>query len=167
MKNSILLNSELLKIGNDFMINYKEDIEVDVKHLLDKNIEENNFIWVVRKTGTNLYEESKLYIKENDSRINYLYFKDFEAQAYRLRIEKRGFKKVYGTIERIDRNKLTKDIEDRMKSYKKVHLKILKNDNNCIEIDVNTNDFNIYNVLDDLKLNIEEISKIYYQRYFN
>ena len=34
MKNSILLNSELLKIGNDFMINYKEDIEVDVKHLL-------------------------------------------------------------------------------------------------------------------------------------
>ena len=82
-------------------------------------------------------------------------------------IQKRGFKKVYGTIERIDRNKLTKDIEDRMKSYKKVHLKILKNDNNCIEIDVNTNDFNIYNVLDDLKLNIEEISKIYYQRYFN
>mgnify|MGYP005761238083 FL=1 len=82
-------------------------------------------------------------------------------------MKKRGFKKVYGTIERIDRNKLTKDIEDRMKSYKKVHLKILKNDNNCIEIDVNTNDFNIYNVLDDLKLNIEEISKIYYQRYFN
>ena len=78
MSKVVLLNKELMGISSDFMKAYQSDINLDIEKLLDKNLIVDEFVWVVRETGTHLYEHDRLFVLEDSARIDYLYFEDYK-----------------------------------------------------------------------------------------
>ena len=162
----VLLNKELAKLSDDYMEAYKEDINMDIELLLDKNKLSNTFIWVMRKTGTHLYEEDKLFILEDGPRDDYLYFKDYEAKVFKITVTKREYN-VYGTIEKLNRKKLTSKVENDIKSFKYVHFKVLLTDGSYKEVDLPCEDTTIYSLCENLKIKVEDVKKVYRQKYFN
>ena len=164
---ALLLNKELVKIADKFMEAYKEDVNIDIDLLLDENKLSNDFIWVVRKTGTHLYEEDKLFILDDGSRDDYLYFKDYEVLVYRITVSKRGRKNVYGKLEKLNRKKLNDKVENNGKSFKNVHFKVLMKDDTINEIDMPCESATIYSLATELKVNVDDIKKVYRQKYFN
>lgn len=107
----------MAKIVEENMIAYKDDFYVyDKQILLDKNSSSNTFYWMVRETGTNIFDANKLKYKETfeytDATYN-LKYRKIKA-IYKIQIEKRGRKYIYGSIEKIS----IKAFEDVVKKAK-------------------------------------------------
>lgn len=168
VRDELLLNKELEKISDFYMSAYKNDIKVDIELLLDRNKLSDTFVWVVRDTGTHLYEEDKLFIEEDGSKDDYLYFKDYQALVFKITVTKRGRKNVYGSMELLDRKKFTSRVENERKSFKNVHFKVLLNDGSIKEVDLPAGDeTTFYTLCEELKVQKDDIKKIYRQKYFN
>lgn len=167
MSKVVLLNKELMGISSDFMKAYQSDINLDIEKLLDKNLIVDEFVWVVRETGTHLYEHDRLFVLEDSARIDYLYFEDYKALAYKIKVTKRGRTKVYGEIEQLNRKKLTQDIKDKAISYSHVQLKVLLDSNKKMDLIVPCKDDTFYKILDLLKVDESALKKIYRLKYLN
>lgn len=163
----VLLNKELVKISNGFMKAYKDDILLDIELLLDKNKLSNNFIWVIRECGSHLYEKNKLFILEDGSRDDYLYFKDYRAKVFEINVTKRGYKNVYGTLTKLSRKEVTNNVINNGRHFKNVQVKVILNDGAEHNVAMESEDLNIYKIAEMLKINVEDIKKVYRQYYFN
>lgn len=163
----VLLNKELVKISDDFMKAYKDDILLDIELLLDSNKLSNDFIWVVRESGSHLYEKNKLFILEDGSRDDYLYFKDYKAKVFEINVTKRGRKNVYGTLTKLSRKELTDKVIENGRNYENVHFKVILNDGYEKGLDMKCEDVNIYKIAEQLDIKVEDIKKVYRQYYFN
>lgn len=163
----VLLNKELVKISDSFMKAYKDDILLDLELLLDKNKLTNDFIWVIRESGSHLYEKNKLFILEDGSRDDYLYFKGYTAKVFEINVTKRGRKNVYGTLTKLSRKELTNKVIDNGRNYENVHIKVILNNGNETSIDMRCEDIDIYKLAETLKIKVDDIKKVYRQRYFN
>lgn len=163
----VLLNKELVKISDNFMKAYKSDIDMDIEMLLDKNKLTNDFVWVVRESGSHLYEKNKLFILEDGSRDDYLYFKDYKVKVFEINVTKRGRKNVYGTLKKLSRKELTDKVLNNGKSFDNIHFKVIMKDDSTHEIDVKSKDITIYTLADNLNVKVDDIKKVYRQYYFN
>lgn len=160
------LNEIMEAIVEKNVHHFKDDLYQDLNILLDKNKETNKFIFVVRNSGTHLYEKEKLFVKNSGEREDYLYWLRHKAKVYEVEVTKRCVKNVYGRISEIYRDKLTKDIIDKSIVYDTISLKIIKKDNSEIRLNVDSNE-SVEQVLYDNKIQMEDVKKIYNLRYFN
>ena len=167
MSNGVLLNKELVEISSKFMKAYQTDVNLDIEKLLDKNLIADEFIWVIRETGTHLYEMDRLFVLEDSARIDYLYFEDYKALAYKIKVTKRGRTRVYGEIEKLNRKKLTDDVKNKGVSYSHVQLKVLLNDNKKRDLIIPCKDDKFYKIIELLKIDEKELNKVYRLKYLN
>lgn len=163
---NINLNKELGIIVNDNVEYYKEDLNQDLDVLLDKNKAYDTFIFLVRKSGTHLYEKEKLFVEEAGERAEFLYFKDSFSKAFEVNVTKRGTKYVYGDIKELNLKTFIKDVSNKSNSNNKVSVKIIKNDDTVVETTFLTKD-SYYTSLEKNNLTYEDIKKIYYLEFFN
>lgn len=161
-----LLSRELGKIVDEVVIHYKEDLEKDLEVLLDKNKASDTFIFLVRTSGTHLYEKAKLYAEEAGERTEFMYFKDSFKKAFEVTVTKRGRKHSYGTVKELTLNSLIKDVSNNGKSYDKVSVRVIKKDNSVLDTVFLTAD-SYYESLASNKLSYDDIERIYYLKYFN
>lgn len=167
MLNEVLLNKELVEITSKFMKAYQDDVNRDIEELLDKNLISDEFILIIRETGTHLYEMDRLFALEDSSRHDYLYFKDYKALAYKIKVTKRGRTKVYGELKKLRRKKLNEEVENNAISYSHVQLKVILNDNEKRELIVPCKDNDFYTIIKLLKVEESAIKKIYRLKYLH
>ena len=160
------LNKELGIIVNKYVKYYKEDLYQDIEVLLDKNKSSDTFIFLVRKSGTHLYEKEKLFVEEAGERTDFLYFENSFLKGFEINISKRGKKYIYGDIKEISIATLGQDINKNSKYYEKVSVKIVKNDDTEVETTFLTTD-SYATSLNKHELLYEDVKKLYYLKFFN
>lgn len=157
------LNDELLKIVDWYMDGYKEDVDADIQQIL-KQKDINNFIWVVRKSGTMLFYEKNLMCKNSGEHDCYMNFVGQTSIVYKITITKRGSKYIYGALEKISKASLTEKVKNG-RTCKEVLIKIIKKDNTEVFHTTPIDDLNLNSIMNVLKLNKEDISKIICKEY--
>lgn len=160
------LNKELGMIVDKYVKYYKEDLHHDIEVLLDKNKMSDTFIFLVRTSGTHLYEKNKLFIEEAGERVDFLYFKDSFLKGFEVNVSKRGKKYVYGDITEINIPNLIQKTKKELKSCEKVSVKIIKTDDTEIETVFLTKD-SYSTSLSKNDLLYEDVKKVYYLQFFN
>lgn len=92
---------EMQKKVDAFLIGYKEDFEVDKKIITEAS--EDTFLWMLRKTGTqlvNLTEVAKGEYKITDTALYFFYRQGIHYQMYIVnagklkRLTKKGIEKI-------------------------------------------------------------------------
>ena len=160
------LFEKMQHIVDEKVKHYKTDFEIDKETLLDKNYADNIFYWSVRDTGTNLYLKSKVFIKDSgDNDIAKYYLNN--STFYKITIEKRGRKYVYGNIVKVDMEKELKEktfdsskiicVKVNLIGKKRTEDKPIK-----ISLDLPYDGFVWTNVLEKAKIKPEEFEYIKY-----
>ena len=162
----ILLNKELPRLSDGIVLNYKDyDLNFDISKFLDKELEHDNFIWFLRRTGTELVREKFLNVSNSSDREIYEYYKDNGfLKAFKIKITNRKRKYVYGTVEELKLNEVYKTYNTpETHTYSLVKIlddkgNVVKdfNDNKLHKVDANKS---YKNILFDLEL--DDNHKIY------
>lgn len=160
----ILLNNELKKIVDENVDYFKNDLDLDLEILLDKNYECDNYIFLVRDAGTHLYPKEFLTIKDSYSRIEFLHFKNRFKRAYEVKVSKRGRKNVYGTVEEIPLDKLISYVSNNEEDYEKTSVRLIKKDGNILET-IFFKENSYYESLSLNNLDYNDVDKMYVLKY--
>lgn len=112
---------------------YKGDFEIDKSIMLNKE-NEDEFYWYVRKSGTDIYEAKKVQFMGSEENVSANYYIGYDPlQIFHIKIEKRGTKYVYGSIEPVKREKFKKIITEDVKIIREKKVKVTFNDGSVIE----------------------------------
>lgn len=163
------LNKELERIVNKYVKIHKDDLERDIDILLDKNKMSDTFIFSVREAGTNLYEKCKLFVNKSGEREDIFYYENKLLKTFEIQLSKRGKKYIYGDIKEISTKLLLKDIKNNSKSFNKVSVRFVKNDDSALDSTfLNENvGKRIPEFLFENKISNEDLKRVYFLEYFN
>jgi hypothetical protein len=115
------------------MKDHKEDFDIDKTIMLNKE-NEDEFYWYVRRSGTDIYEAEKVQFKESEENISANYYIGYDAlKVFHIKIEKRGTKYVYGSIEPVKREKFEIMITKDVKIIREKKIRIIFNDGFVVE----------------------------------
>lgn len=117
----MLLNKIMNSLVEENVKYYKTDLKYDIETLSLKN-EYTEFIWILRKCGTNIYHIPNIFVKNSPERLSLNYYldnKDF-VKIYKITVSKKGVKNIYGEIENITEKKLLKYLSDNSSFEKKI-----------------------------------------------
>lgn len=112
---------------------YEKDFDIDKSIMLDKE-GGNEFYWYVRKSGTDIYEAEKIQFMGSEENVSANYYIGYDPlQIFHVKIEKRGKKYVYGSIEPVKKEKFIKLITEDLKIIKEKKVKFTFNDGSVIK----------------------------------
>lgn len=125
MKN---LFDNMKEIADKNLEAYHSDLEIDKEIMLNKE-NGNEFYWYVRKSGTDIYDSRKVQFVGSEDNISANYYIKYDPLlVFHIKIEKRGTKYVYGSIELIKREVFKKMITEEVKIIKEKKVKVTFND---------------------------------------
>lgn len=88
---------------------YQCDLDCDFEALLDKKEPVNEYIWLLRDCGTNLFRLPNVLVEGESYNLEYyLNSNEKGLKFFKITIEKKGSKNVYGKIEEIKTAKFKK-----------------------------------------------------------
>lgn len=96
------------KLVQSWVQDYEEEFEHDVAFLWDQALsgkpEDKVLVWMLRKTGTWLFKEAKVYKKRSFSHMTWCYYEHVPAdiKVYRICIENVEDGRVMGRIKELD-----------------------------------------------------------------
>lgn len=127
--------------------NYQTDIVYDVLDLSKSKVNDY-FCFMTRDSGTWLFSQKQVYIKDTQANITWKNYKDQDVSTYAIEITDRQDNKVIGNIYEIDYKKTLDDVIKNEKEVEKVEVTFL-------------NDTKIVYDVDDFKNNKNDIVNKY------
>ena len=88
---------------------YQSDIAYDILDLANSK-ENDYFCFMARESGTWLFEQKQVYIKDTQANITWKSYEDREVSSYAVEITQKDKDKIIGNIYEIDYNKTLEDI---------------------------------------------------------
>ena len=137
MENTLLkkINKDMEQIVEKEVTYYKSDILHDFKILkndfkLKKGL---TYIWILRECGTNLMREDFIPVKNSNENIIFNGMIGLAKKCYRIKIDKACKVNIYGSIEKVNLKKYTKEIKEKERKFNQIKARIVLNDNKVIE----------------------------------
>ena len=104
-----LLNTVMKKEVLKRVKSYQTDLDYDFEALLDKKEPVNEYIWLLRDCGTNLFRLPNVLVEGCSCFLEYyLNSNEKGLKFFKITVEKKAAKNVYGEIEEIKTAKLKK-----------------------------------------------------------
>lgn len=126
---------------------YQSDIAYDILDLADSK-ENDYFCFMARESGTWLFEQKQVYIKDTQANITWKSYEDREVSSYAVEITHKEEGKIVGNIYEIDYQKILEDIKLNEKEVDKIEVTF-------------TNDSKIVFGVEDFKSNKDNIINNY------
>lgn len=133
---------ELESVVDRFVKSYKDDLQYDIKVLLEKRNKDKTFYFLARECGTNLIPENDIHVKDSLGSSMIEYYEKDNTEIYKITIEKKCTKYVYGDIEKVNKKEFYKEFyKINKREYKGVKYSIyLENKKEPIDILIEASD---------------------------
>lgn len=110
--------------------NYQSDIVYDILDLVNSKVNDY-FCFMARESGTWLFEQKQVYIKDTQANITWKTYENRDVSTYAIEITHKEDNKILGNIYEIDYQKTLEDVKLNEKEIEKVEV-TFNNDNKII-----------------------------------
>lgn len=108
-----------------FVEHYQTDFTVhDTKYLLERAKSGERYYWLIRKSGTQLYNEKDLLVKGSlwNERDLLYYFGDYDKKFFELNITSNNDFSLEGSIQEINYDNFCKELKQKLKTPSKLKI---------------------------------------------
>lgn len=109
---------------------YQSDFVYDILDLSNSKVDDY-FCFMARSSGTWLFEQDQVYIKDSQANLTWKTYKDKEVSTYAIEITHKEDNKILGNIYEMDYKKILDDLSINEKEIEKVEV-TFKNENKVI-----------------------------------
>ncbi len=110
--------------------NYQSDIVYDILDLVNSKVNDY-FCFMARESGTWLFEQKQVYIKDTQANITWKTYENRDVSTYAIEITHKEDNKILGNIYEIDYQKTLEDVKLNEKEIEKIEV-TFNNDNKII-----------------------------------
>ena len=113
---------------------YQDDIVYDLLSLANAKANDY-FCFMARESGTWMFEQKEVYIKDSPANITWKHYEDNDVSTYALEIIQKDKDKIIGNIYEIDYNKTLEDIKANEKEIEKVEITFMDESKILLDLD--------------------------------